>query len=606
MAYSIAKDGTITVNAWEQGISDSPYVLTASPYSQFVTGVPDIRNVNIISIPGEASVGFSTVASQLPSASGTLTVSTGDNSILPQGGVALATYTAITVTNSGGGLPSPLVAGTTYWVGPGVLGSENHLYTDPALNNLVTITTTGTGTQSFATTNMGQPSYGTSDYINSVLYIVDINGLAWRTVGTVPAVIWEYMGNTTLDNPAYGNGIGYYQASDGTGYLFVFRNARIDYTKTATISWVYGWNPNTGGANANSMVTAPGVNNPHASIVGQDNKFYYTDANFVGSFFEIPHVIPVPFDPTNTATFTYNQQALKLNYAEIAQCLVELSNNLLVGGIRNAIYPWDKVSTSFAFPILIGERNIHRLVTVNTNTYIFAGNRGRIYITNGTQAQLFKKIPDHLSGVIEPTYTWGDATFQKNQLYFGVSATTNSGSAINNYGGLWAIDINSSAMRITNELSYGTYAGMPTVIIPISTNVISSGSSIAVGWTSGASTYGVDMSTSNVYTGGQAYIDGDIIPVGTFLNPVTYKQVEFKLAAPLVSGESVQIQYRSDLSSSYSNLGTALNTVGSLSGFSPISGTFEKVQWVQIRMVLTGTNSGTPSYVRLREFYIRP
>ena len=85
------------------------------------------------------------------------------------------------------------------------------------------------------------------------------------------------------------------------------------------------------------------------------------------------------------------------------------------------------------------------MITVNTNTYLFAGNRGRIYVTNGSQAELFKKIPDHLSGTVEPYYIWGAIGYSQNQLYFGFQAQQNNGSILQS-GGLWALDITTGAL----------------------------------------------------------------------------------------------------------------------------------------------------------------
>jgi len=84
-------------------------------------------------------------------------------------------------------------------------------------------------------------------------------------------------------------------------------------------------------------------------------------------------------------------------------------------------------------------------------------------------------MPDHLSGTVEPYYTWGGAMSNKNQLYFSLFALNNDSSANTNYGGVWAIDLDSKygyggftsgILRMVNQLSYGTYAGYATGMIP--------------------------------------------------------------------------------------------------------------------------------------------
>ena len=54
----------IVISGFEQGIGDDPY-----------TGISDIRNINLISIPKEASVNFSAALNSNPAVTVTGTVS---------------------------------------------------------------------------------------------------------------------------------------------------------------------------------------------------------------------------------------------------------------------------------------------------------------------------------------------------------------------------------------------------------------------------------------------------------------------------------------------------------------------------------------------------
>ena len=243
------------------------------------------------------------------------------------------------------------------------------------------------------------------------------------------------------------------------------------------------------------------------------------------------------------------------------------------------------------------------MVTVNTNLYCLVGNRGRIYITNGSQAQLYKKIPDHISDTVEPYFIWGGLTYQKNQLYIGVYTTTNAGTLIPNYGGLWAIDIDTNALRLTNQLSFGDYSGFASAIQSVPGNV--SGSGLYIGWvsdTTNDATGGIDATNSTPYTGSQVLVESDLIPIGTFNKPRDSQQIEFRLTKPLVSGESINLYSRTNFSASYGTL-TFLTTptIGDFSGTA--STNFKNAQWIQIKAVLRSTAS-SPSYVRLREIRI--
>lgn len=592
MAYIIDKrDNSLVISGFEKGIADDPF-----------SGIADMRNVNIVSVPGEASVNFATSLSSMGSFSGSIASATGGGTVTYTGATGTP-VNGMALVFTGGSLPTGISAGTqsasadtnVYWIG----NVDTNLltfkvYSDFELNTSVV---TGNGTGTFASIDMVQPKYFAYDGTNGIYYSIDTNGRVWSS-----ARPWQFTGNITRAN-GNGNGLVIYKASDGTIYLFAFRNKRIDYTVITIVAWNYGWNPASGTTNQDAMKTSAGTNNPHEAIVAPDNKVYFTDANWVGRFYQAdPNVAFVPGTP---ATYIFDQTQV-LPFTDTAQCLAPLGNNILIGGKLNIVYPWDTFSQLPNFPIFIAEYNVVKLVTVNTNTYIFAGNRGRIYYTNGSQAQLYKKIPDHISGTIEPYFTWGGVTSNKNQLYFGVSVTTNGGTATNEYGGLWAIDLDTKALRLSNKLSYGTYAGYPTAIISTFAN-ITNGTGLFAGWDSGASTFGIDASAATPYTGSQATIDSDYIPIGTFDKPREFTRTEYRLTKAMVSGESVTIQYRllfgkTDQSSPAINTYTTIltdNTVGNYSNSGPVN--FKNAQWIQLRAIINSTGT-SPSYTRLKDF----
>lgn len=582
MAYHLDPyDNALVIDGFQKGIADNPY-----------DGIADMRNVNIISVPGEASVNFSTVQASLNAISGNITSTDGS-------GDTATTNVDLSVDGSSGmavtftGLDSVgIVTGTVYWAGTFTSFRTFKLYTNPNLQpaNLLNITGNSTGT--FATVNMGKPVGSTYYKTTDRYFIIDSNGRVWEYNSSG----WRFMGNTVTSNVSNGNGIIAWR-----GYLFVFTNNKIDYMLLSGNTWTAGWK---------TLNTASGVNNSHYALIGQDDVIYYCDGTYLGSILKKTNGPPdtIVFDPADTATYTWSQQALGLPSTDIAQCLAELGVNLLIGGQKNAIYPWNRVATSFTYPILLAENFVSKMVTVNTNTYALVGNRGRIYITNGSQAQLFKKIPDHISGTVEPYYQWGDLTSVKNQIYFGVKATDNAGVAINTYGGVWAIDLDDESIRMTNKLSYGTYAGLATVIQPlfISPSSFTPGTGLYIGWDSGNSTFGMDSSSSSPYTSSQASIDTDLVPIGTFNKPRDFAGIEYRLSKPMVNGESISVYYRKDFSQSYTLIftDTATATYLPFSKFNSVN--FANAQWVQFQIVLNSVDPAvrTPSYVRLRQIRI--
>lgn len=599
MAVIQQKDGTIILNGIEQGIADSPY-----------TGIADMRNVNIISIPSEGSVNYGTQQSSPEINTSTFTISSVDTAndtiTCTPNLTGLRAYTF-----TGGSLPSGIVAGTPYWY-----GNDNKLYTEPTLQNVLNITSSGLGTASQI--NIGLPKGNTkiSTPFLKANFIIDANGRVWSDLGY--RVEYIYMGNI-VDNMSHGNGIvGYgYDNSTAKSYLFIFRDAQIDYatiTSNTQITWTYGWNPadaTTGNSNYlkcyNSMTF--GFNSSHDAMIATDNRVYYCDSNWIGRWYQTDS--SVTFNPATKSTYTFDQTMLLPNN-DTANCLTQLGTNILVGGGKNVIYPWDRFSNQYQFPILVAEFGIAKLVTVNTNTFIFAGNRGRIYLTNGSQANLFKKIPDHLTDVVEPYFIWGGATSFKNQLYFSFNITTNNGVTLAKCGGVWAIDLESKALRMSNKLSYDSYAGYASVLTTSVSNN-SEGTGIVAGWTDNGvypatTQYGIDTPSQYLYGSEKAYIDFDMMEIGTAIEPRTIGSVEFKLAVPLLSSEKIKLQYRQKLSDSFVDIDSTVVFDASLSATAIYSGIYQSVpfensQWLQLRAVMSCVG-GNYSGVRLKEIRI--
>lgn len=590
MAWQLdSYDNALVLDGFQNGIADDPY-----------EGISDMRNINIISVPGEGSVNFATTKNSPSAISGSAT-SASASVVTYTGAVGLSNHMGVIFSAT---TLSGVSTNKLYLIG-NLSGGTFKLYTDYGLSTQVIISGTGTGT--FSVLNPTLPKHFTKDSIGNY-WMIDASGYVWSNTVVDSNSNWTPAGNLP-NNASNGNGLGFYQGTSTHGFIFAFSNSSIDYVEVTTpYTWQYQWDPVTGvaagyGASpAKVLNTATGTANSHETMVPPDGHFYFCDKNYIDQFFQTSP--GTAFDPTNVSTgYTYSTTQL-LPYNDVANCLSFLGTNLMVGGLLNAVYPWDRVSNQFNYPILLPENIVWKMVTVNTNTYMFVGNRGRIYITNGTQANLFKKVPDHISGTIEPYFQWGGACFQKNQLYFSMSATTNGAVALTTYGGVWAIDLDTGGMRLAQKLSYGTYAGYSSAMIATTqtaiagsiSNPASNGSGLYIGWYDGISAYGIDQTTSSPYTSSQASIDFDLIPIGTFEKPRDFMRVEYLLTKPMVTGESITINYRLDFSSSYTLIFTD-STAGNYTNSNPVN--FKNAKWIQIQAVLNSTASN-PSYTRLR------
>lgn len=658
MAYTTDSSGDIIISGFSNGIGDSPHA-----------GLTDLRGLNITSVPGEAPLNFSLASVTNGAVSGTITSVSGTTATftLSTGSLdnAMAVYFSTTGTLTAG------TAGTPYWVQNLASNtfSLTKAYSDVGAspNTQLLNFSSGSGAtfvayqvgaipkdnngSPFATGALGgpiqyfaQPTNVTTANPNAYIFAVDGSGLVWGNLTTTQNnSFWTYTGNYISDGTgglagadkgvsnASGNGLVYWRVNDnGTGlsnhfadYLIVFRNSQMDMmlvqqgpgsvSNESVKVWNYGWDPNTNTFNGNNhpvLSTPPGNNGSHHAIIGPDGRIYFCD------WFNVHKLSQTSsntiFDPT-TASSTYSTYNL-LPTNDSSQCIAPSGTNMLIGGQGYFVYHWNTTSNLVDYAIPVAEPFIARIVTVNVNSYIFAGNRGRIFITNGSQANLWKKMPDHLAGTIEPRYTWGGATAVRNQLYFSFKTVQNNGNALANpIGGIYAIDLDTGALRLANQLSYGTYSGYANALTPQiynpTTNVNATGVAYYAGWDDGTgSNFGIDQPSNNVYTGGQAWVTSDIIPIGKLFQPKTVPQFEVKLATPLVAGESITLYQGDYLDMSYASFAT-LGTMTFTSNVnqSNLAANFpaqkQSSQWALVRAVSTGT-SGTISFNRISEIRI--
>ena len=630
-------DNSIVISGWENGIADSPY-----------EGISNLQNINIASVPGEAAVGFATKA---VSSSGTLvtigtvtSVSTGTQFAFT-GAAGLEQGMAISFgTNSNfTGIQSGTAA---YWVR--IVGANFSVAASPGnIANGTVVALGGSGTANFTIYTIATPRYfaqGAGLGATSLnQYMIDTIGQVWTNKVTTTSGFWTFTGNSiknqgttstsngivghaTNDNST-GNGLVYFNSSNNTGYLFAFSASSVDYLidNSAGNAWTYGWSPNgkvgAKGSSGNNgaqfnMGLGEITNTSHECLMAPDGNVYICDWWNILKMFQTDKVTPVAFDPTSASTYTFTTFGL-LPIGDYAQTIAALGVNLLIGGSRNFVYQWDTTSNVITYPIFLPESNIAKVIGVDLNGYIFAGNRGRIYITNGSQAQLYKKIPDHISGTIEPYFVWGGVASNKNQLYFSFYVTDNSNNANSNYGGVWAVNLQTKAVRLTNQLSYGSYAGYASALLPQVGDP--NGYGLFIGWNSNALTFptnvsntmglinpniqtgvGMDQGVGTPYTSSVAIIDSDNIPIGTFEKPRNNQRVEYLLVKPMVSGESITIQSRTNFSQTFVTLGGD-SAVGNYTN--AFNSNWQNAQWIQLRTILNSTAS-SPSYVRLKQLRI--
>lgn len=647
MAYHIDSDGDIVVDVLQNGIGNDPY-----------SGLTDVRNMNITSVPGEASAGFATQSVYAAPSYSNVTMTAIASNLFTATGIPLieqnqAIYIVSTGTISG------LTTATPYYMSSVSTGGGTTTFslTTQYIQSAGTGISTGTsGAATFSTYAMTLAPRGSIRKNYTAIsvdasasggpthWVADSNGLVWSDKvtttgsnggsGVTQTSSWTYTGNVgavgpSADPSAAGNGFVYLQTVNSSGgldgWLFLWRQGQIDYLKVMTgntaiaselLSWKYAWKASLETSILYANTYGP---MPHEAVITPGNRVAFCDAYMMGLFYQTS--TGTSFDPTNSGSYTYNGGAsgfpiLPVN--DIAQCCSYLGTYLYIGGKLNVIYPWDLVSSQFTPPLVeCSERDIKNIVNVAQNGYVFAGNRGKIYIINGSQADLWAKVPDHTSDTVQPTFQWGDASYGNNQLYFGiyeaVPGSTASVNPANAYGGVWGVDLSTRSVYLSNVLSGGGYTGYCAAVLPMGLGEYA-GNGFFAGWYGSASSSGMDVSVNVPYSAGQSFFTSEMIPVGTLLKPMTPLQFEFKLSKPLVAGESVSLSAGSYLDMTYASfvaVGTATSgsfvtstgtgTVATLSGNFPSS--VQTQQWLLVRANVASTST-TPSYCRIRELRV--
>lgn len=636
MAYTLDQNGDVVIQI-DSGIASDPY-----------SGTSDAKGVNLSTIPHEASVSF---AGNQVSSCPTLTGITGTTSVT--GNMTFTTTTPLEVgqsiylTSVGS---SGLFLTQVYWI-----SVSSYSGTTNTVGLTITYGQTGTylalmnGTIVFSTftLTLGIRGQITKNYMvesqDGKHWIADSNGFVWTDkvttnggTGITKTASWTYTGNVGQIGPnadvnAFGNGLIYFQPQNNSGgnpanfdgYLFLCRQQQLDYVKVVSggtsigagsLSWVYDWGAfptltleNLWGSN---------VAYPHEMIQTPDGRIVFTDAYILCYFYQTS--IATNFDPTNSGTYTevHSASSATMPPTDIGLCIAyNPTQQLIVGGTKNIAYVFDDANSS-AIPYglnslcLIPESVTRNVITVGNNTYLFTGNRGRIYIYNGSQATPLAKVPDHLSNSVMPQFDWGAVTSVNNILYFGIYLT--AGAPSNTYGGVWAYDLSSQGVYTANNLTMG-YNDYCTALLSLSQIAGDyAGNGFIAGWyspnASVSGNSGIFFPVSNTpYTNSQSWVTTELIPIGTLLNPETPLQIEFKLSKPLGVGETIQLLTGKYLDATYASFTSQFTTTttGIISDSTANHSSMldEQFQWIIVQAVLTSTVS-SPSYCPLTQIRI--
>lgn len=574
-------ESDLVIDGFENGIADSPF-----------KGIANIRNLTVRYYDGVAYVSYKRQACSFTSGTfakplyatqspdGIIYIvdnTPGGYQIWKQtavNGTQFALLTGISVTN--------IINGIQFW--------NNYLIVFG--NGAIEICGDGSGDSGVTSSNWNTAG-GTSGVWPMKAPTVTMTGAP--AVGATSATLSSY-------TDAQGTSRAFWNGPTGS-YLGTINSQNVLVTLTQGDT-AMNWYPALNTSSASAMfISVLGSNNVtagnHVSLISNnDGNLYFCNGAQVGSFAVNANQT---FAKGNMKTFTFNASALALPVTDGALYLTELRNMLLVAA-NHKIYPWDRFSPQWQNPVPIDE-NIVSMINILNNVYILAGNKGNIYISNGYNAQRFKKIPDNIAGVIDPEWTYGGVMSHRQYLYFQALAK-NPATGTSLIAGIFSLNLDTGAIIMEAQNSAGLLPSGVTfngILIDNSSGTLLKYDNYYSAY--GASTSGIDYNNTTPWSGGEAVIETDIVPIGTVGQPKTFSSAEFKLDQPMTANESISLYARQSLSDSYTLIGTTTTAV--LSDF--FNGmTFEKWQWIQFKVVLTSTTGyTTASFVRLREIRIR-
>lgn len=526
---------------------------------------------------------------------------------LGSGDVDITTAAVFTANNHGlvggqvirlsttGALPTGLATGTNYYVTNSNITTNTFMVTTSAvyaLDELRALTTTGSqsGTHSYISQSGVFPIQAATLTLTETL-----------EAGATSATLSSYTDVNGLSIGVWNGPTGVYNLSIAqVGSLTQVVTASLEQGSNA-INFTPALNKPASGATATLFYNGTSASQTgvqHMSLVtANDGDLYFCNGANIGA---IKLNFNQIFSKNNMSTFTFNSNVLALPPTETSAWMTELKNNLIVMG-QYKLYPWDFTSPYWQNPVPMDEKIIKGINILN-NIYLFAGNKGNIYISNGYSVSRYARLPDYVAGVVDPSWNIGGIMQHRQKLYFQALAK-NGQTGSNLLAGAFSLDLDTGALNMENQFSAGT---TPTGMVQ--TGVLIDDNDTTINYDKWYSAFGanvsyIDYNDTTLYSNNEPMIETDIIPVGTFLQNRNFSSAEFKLDQPMQSGDSISLYGRQSLSDAYTLLGTTTSAVLS-DAFQTIP--LQNWQWLQLKATFScNATSTASSFNRLREIRIR-
>ena len=296
-----------------------------------------------------------------------------------------------------------------------------------------------------------------------------------------------------------------------------------------------------------------------------DDSLYFACGGFGG----VPRLLRLSedgtFDPTDSATYTKEENVLEIPSGYTIKTLVQYGGKIMIGAEDtdgNAIiFPWDGYSDEFNLPIYINEKGLHSIEVAEGRMYILAGEKGNWYISDGTQTQLYKEMPDIWEKTnFLPNITSNCTSLKGNIIYFGISNTwADYSTTPNTYGvekasGVWGLNLKTGALTqvySAESLIGETSLDFDETALLYITGLLNGVENIGIAFQDNTDfNWNVQLfkgrSDGSFVDDETAYIETPFYQIGKIYDK-EYPFLEFYLGNPLSTGENIKVYYRKNI-----------------------------------------------------------
>lgn len=488
-----------------------------------------------------------------------------------------------------GTLPAPLTLNTTYYI----------ISINPS-TNVATISTTLGGSALVFTSN-GTGTHTITDNTNPLPFGNSTNFIFNAQIGATSGTIISY---TSPKGVAHGASWG---EASGIYAIVMPDGQKMQATLTYGSATIEFANPiiyliQSSNYTVELIDLTVSFYRPYVSKV--DGNLYFCNGILLGKIDYIQGSENIAFNPAIPASqYVVQNKVIQLpQLGDTIIDMVDLNTSLIIAGQKD-MYTWDYLSSGISAPSPVGEL-ISSIVVALNNIYITAGKKGNLYVSNGYSAQLLFKMPDFISGIIDPIWAWGGIMVHRSKLWF--QALVQSPTGTNVLSGIFSLIVSPSllneksaglVMEAQNSFGLTPASGSLQNGILIDNEQWSTGpDSYYSAWSNGSLIGGIDYNDTTPWTGTEPTIETDLIPLGSILNKQTLENISFKLDRPMTTGDQIQVYWRQSLTDSYTFIWTS--ALNQLSDYH--ASTISQAQWAQFKIVVTCASSSS-SFIPIRE-----